>query len=163
MEFAVWERRLCPQFLQKLIPFFLSVRLLMGCTTVNQAWLSVTVHPAFCWEGNNLCRLCDISEKYFPQPSLYSYDIYPGIKAVVHPKILILSSFTHSHVVPNLYYFHFVWHTWCILLIYLKNVLVIFSCSYSKMDLESIKKCKSTPCALYYFIFWVRVTALCEE
>lgn len=102
-------QRLCPQFLQKLIPFFFSVRLLMGCTTVNQAWLSVTVHPAFCWEGNNLCRLCDISEKYFPQPLLSSNDIYPGIKAMVHPKRKILSSLTH--VVWYLYYVRFVWNT----------------------------------------------------
>ncbi len=29
------------------------------------------------------------------------------IKGIVHPKILILSLFTHCHVVPNLYSFLF--------------------------------------------------------
>ncbi len=33
------------------------------------------------------------------------------IKELVHPKMLFLSLFTHSHVVPNLYYFFLVLDT----------------------------------------------------
>ncbi len=103
-------QRLCPQFLQKLIPFFPSVRLLMGCTMVNQAWISVTVHPAFCWEGNNLCRLCDISEKYFH--SLHStLMIFIQVLSSGSPKTLNSVIVYSLSCRSNLYYFHFVWHT----------------------------------------------------
>jgi len=97
---------MCPVFTETHSILF-SVRILMGCTTVNQAWLSITVRPAFCWEGNNLCRLYDISEKSFPQPFLCSNDI----KAIVHPKMEIPPSFTHFHFVPNPCYFNFLWNT----------------------------------------------------
>ncbi len=31
------------------------------------------------------------------------YRLYSSLKGIVHPKMKILSSFTHPHVVPNLY------------------------------------------------------------
>ncbi len=31
------------------------------------------------------------------------YRLYSSLKGIVHPKMTILSSFTHPHVVPNLY------------------------------------------------------------
>ncbi len=71
---------------------------------------TMTVHdpgPLYCgWKSLWTYLLVEYCSKVWGQKKLIILFNKDWIKGIVHPKIKILSSFTHPDVVPNLYEFH---------------------------------------------------------